>query len=126
MTSHRVRGTASIVRGLYDAYRDRRRTDAENLLAPDFLFISPYDDRIDRAACFARCWPNADHISALEVERITAESDAPFVTCFCTAREATSFRKPEYLTVKDGKITSANGCFGARCRDAVFVTKPED
>ncbi len=126
MTSHQVRNTATIVRDLYEAYRDRRRADAEKLLGPDFHFTSAYDDRIDRAAFFARCWPNGDHISGFEIERITTDDDGAFVTYFCTAAEGTSFRNTEYLTVAAGNVTSVTVYFGASYRDGVFLSKPED
>ena len=124
MVCQPTRDTAFIVRSLYEAYRDRRRVDAEKLLAPDFHFTSPYDDHIDRATFFARCWPNGDHISGFEIERIAADDDGAFVTYFCTASEGTSFRNTEYLTVTDGKVTSANVYFGASYRHGAFVLKP--
>ena len=126
MTSLPDQRTATIVRGLYEAYRDRRRTDAEALIAPDFRFTSPFDDAIDRAAFFARCWPNGDHIAAFEIERIAEDSDGAFVTYFCTAAEGASFRNTEYLTVRDGKVTSVTVYFGASYRDGAFAGKPVD
>jgi hypothetical protein len=108
---------------LYDAYRDRRRADAEALLAPEFSFTSPYDDRIDRAAFFHRCWPNGDRIRAFRIERIAADADGAFVVYFCTAEDGTSFRNTEYLTVSNGRVTRAEVYFGASYRDGVFVAQ---
>ena len=76
---------------MFEAFRDRRRADAEALLAPEFRFTSPYDDAIDRAAFFAACWPNGDRISGFEIEQITADNDGAFITYFCTVKEGTSF-----------------------------------
>jgi hypothetical protein len=118
--------TASIARAMFEAFRDRRRTDAEALLADDFRFISPYDNSIDRAEFFARCWPNGDRISDFRIERIAADDDGAFVTYCRTAADGTSFRNTEYLTVRAGRITSANVYFGASYRDGRFVTKAED
>jgi ketosteroid isomerase-like protein len=115
---------ATIARALYDAYRERRREDAEALLAPDFSFTSPYDDRIDRAAFFVRCWPNGDRIRAFLIERIAADAEGAFVTYFCTAEDGISFRNTEYLTVSNGRVTGADVYFGASYRDGVFV--PQD
>ena len=118
--------TAAIVRAMYEAFRDRRRADAEALLAPEFHFTSPYDDKINRAAFFARCWPNGDRISAFHIERIMADADGAFITYRCVAKEGTSFRNTEYLTVKNGQVTGADVYFGASYRDGVFVPKSED
>src|ERR1700692_4905592 len=118
--------TASIVRAMYDAFRDRRRADAEALLAAEFRFTSPYDDKIDRAAFFARCWPNGDRISAFEIERITPDTNGAFVTWRCTALDATTFRNTDYMTVSNGQNTSANVYFGASHRDGRFVRKTEE
>jgi ketosteroid isomerase-like protein len=126
MTEDHGQDTASIARAMYEAFRDRRRALAERLLAPDFHFTSPYDDRIDRAAFFSRCWPNGDRISAFQVERVMADAAGAFVTYYCTANEGTSFRNTEYLTIRNGRITSADVYFGASYRDGVFVPKTED
>jgi hypothetical protein len=111
---------------MYDAFRGRRRVDAEAPLAAEFRFTSPYDDKIDRAAFFARCWPNGDRISAFEIERITPNADGAFVTYRCTALDGTTFRNTEYLTVGNGQITSADVYFGASYRDRRFVAKTEE
>ena len=117
---------AALVRSVYAAFRERRRADAEALLAPEFRFTSPYDDAIGRAAFFARCWPNGDRISAFEIERITADSDGAFITYSCTVCDGASFRNTAYLTVKHGRITSANVYFGVSYRDGAFVPKSEE
>ena len=126
MTGDRCARTAFLVRALYDAFRERRRGDAEALLAPEFRFTSPYDDGIGRAAYFDRCWPNGDRISGFEIERIAADADGAFVTYRCTAREGASFRNTEYLMVRNGQITSADVYFGASYRDGRLVAKPAE
>ena len=45
--------------------KDRYQQDrdaAESLIADDFLFTSPQDDHIDRAAFFERCFPTAGRV----------------------------------------------------------------
>lgn len=120
------RQNAIIVRAMFDAFRNRRQDEADTLLAAEFLFTSPYDDANDRAAFFARCWPNGDRIAAFEIERITPDADGAFVTYRCTARDGTSFRNTEYLTVRHGQIVSSDVYFGASYRDGKFVPKPEE
>jgi ketosteroid isomerase-like protein len=49
------------------AFQARDRAVFAQLLAPDFTFTSPYDDHIDQAAYFERCWPNAERFRSFEI-----------------------------------------------------------
>ena len=49
----------AIARASYRAYVDKDRAAIEALIAEDFHFTSPLDNRIDRATYFARCSPNS-------------------------------------------------------------------
>ena len=46
----------AIVRAAYEAYVAKNREVIERLIAWDFHFTSPLDNRIDRATYFARCY----------------------------------------------------------------------
>ena len=46
-----------IVRDLFTAYLNGDRKAVEGTFADGFQFTSPYDDRIDKAEYFKRCWP---------------------------------------------------------------------
>ena len=96
------------------------------LISDDFTFTSPYDDTIDRAKYFSRCWPNSDRFSDFRIER-TAEDGAGgvFVTIACNVKDGQFFRNTEYLKVQDGQIVSVNVYFGATYRDAKFVAQQE-
>ena len=118
--------TAAVVRGLFDAFRERRRADAEALIGADFTFTSPYDDAISRAAYFERCWPNGDHFREFRIERLAADPDGVFVTYFCTTDEGKSFRNTEYVRVKANQVTSVDVYFGASYRDGKFVPQRLD
>ena len=119
-----VRGSIeAIVRAQFEAFRDRRREDAEALLAPDFTFTSPYDDAIDRDAFFARCWPPGDHFAEFRLERIAADLEGAFITYLVTTDAGAQFRNTEYLTVADGQIHSVDVYFGASYADGKFVAK---
>ena len=117
------RAVESTVRALYDAFRERRRADAEALIANDFTFTSPYDDAIDRSAYFSRCWPNGDHFTEFVVESVGADDGGAFVTYRCTNDDGLSFRNTEYLRVDGGRVSSVNVYFGASYRDGTFVTQ---
>ena len=48
----------AIARANYEAYVTKDRSAIEPLIAEDFHFTSPLDNRINRATYFERCWPN--------------------------------------------------------------------
>jgi len=113
----------AVVRACFAAFKDRRRDDAEALISEDFTFTSPYDDAIDPAAYFERCWPNGDRFSAFDIERVAADGEGAFVTYLCTTTDGLSFRNTEYLRVRGAQVTSVDVYFGASYRDGRFVAK---
>jgi len=56
----------AIARACYAAYVRKDRKAMEALIAPDFRFTSPLDNRIDRATYFQRCWPNSATIAGFD------------------------------------------------------------
>jgi len=103
---------AAIARASYMAYVDNDRDALEQLIASDFRFTSPLDNALDRATYFDRCWPNAREITGFEFVRVAAVGDTVFVTYVGGTRSGKRFRNTEVLTVRDGKITSAEVYFG--------------
>jgi ketosteroid isomerase-like protein len=67
---------SDIIRSLFAAYQAKDRK-LEGLFAEDFIFTSPYDDAIDTATYFERCWPNSVRIRANVVERISSRATRP-------------------------------------------------
>lgn len=126
MSEQQTAATASIVRSLFDAFRERRRAEAEALISADFTFTSPYDDAIDRTAYFERCWPNGDHFTEFRIERLAADPSGAFVTYWCTTDQGKSFRNTEYHTVKGGQVVTVEVYFGAGYRDGTFVPQQID
>jgi len=53
------------VRALFKALISQDRPAAEALLDDHFHFTSPYDDAIDKATYFERCWPNSTLIRSM-------------------------------------------------------------
>lgn len=117
------RDNAAIVREAFEAFRDRRREDFEALLAPGFVFTSPYDNTINQAEFFHRCWPNGDSLQEFRIERITPDIDGAYITYLFVATDGRSFRNTEYLGVLDGLVRSVHVYFGESYRDGTFVAK---
>jgi len=54
-----------IVKASYAAFVAKDRAAIEALIADDFHFTSPLDNRIDRTTYFERCWPLSERIEKL-------------------------------------------------------------
>lgn len=120
-----ARSKAEIVRALFAAYRSNDRKAVEDSFTDDFRFTSPYDDRIDKATYFERCWRNSDWIERHELERILVQGDEAFVTYECVARGGKSFRNTEFFAFAGDKITRIDVYFGASYQNGVFVKQRE-
>ena len=51
-----------VARAELRAFAKKDRAAIEALIADDFHFTSPLDNRIDRRTYFDRCWPNSEGI----------------------------------------------------------------
>jgi hypothetical protein len=101
--------TARMIRGIFAAYLSNDRAAVENALTDDFRFTSPYDDRIDKATYFERCWRNADWIERHDLEKIFVQGDEAFATCNCVAKSGNS----EFFTFEGDKVKRIEVYFGA-------------
>ena len=63
----------AVARASYDAYVRKDRAAIETLIADDFHFTSPLDNRLDRNTYFMRCWPNSQRIRAFDYIRLVAD-----------------------------------------------------
>ena len=70
----------AIARASYDACVRKDRAVIEALIADDFHFTSPLDNRPGRATCFKRCWPNSQRISSFDYVHLVANGETVFVT----------------------------------------------
>ena len=112
---------ADIIRALFAAYLSNDRKAVEASFTDDFRFTSPYDDRIDKATYFERCWKPSDWIERQELERIFVEGEGAFVTYKCTARDGKSFRNTEFFCFDGDKIKRIDVYYGATYQKGVFV-----
>lgn len=102
-----------LVRDCLTAYATDDRQLIEAALGDDFTFTSPYDDHINRAEYFERCWSQRHRIKSHDVEKILVEGDAGFVLYTLHPAEGESFRNTEFFNAKDGKLASIEVFFGA-------------
>src|SRR3954471_3463728 len=112
---------SDIIRALFAAYMASDRKAVEACFTDDFTFTSPYDDRIDKATYFARCWRVPDWIARQQLEKIFVEGDEAFVTYEVVAKEGKRFRNTEFFRFDGDKVRSIDVYFGATYRDGVFV-----
>jgi ketosteroid isomerase-like protein len=101
-----------LARDCYDAYVSGDRSVLEERLAEDFVFFSPPDPGIDRAAYFERCWPNAELIEAFELVRMIEAGDEVVVTYESTKTDGRRFRNTEVLTFEGDKVSRVEVYFG--------------
>jgi ketosteroid isomerase-like protein len=113
-----------MIRAIFAAYMSNDRGVVEDALTDDFRFTSPYDDEIDKATYFERCWCNSDWIERHELEKIFVDGNEAFVTYRCVAKGGKNFRNTEFFTFEGGRVKRIDVYFGATYQDGVFVKQP--
>jgi ketosteroid isomerase-like protein len=104
---------AEIIRAIFAAYMSNDRKVVEDALTDDFRFTSPYDDEIDKATYFERCWRNSDWIERHELEKIFVDGNEAFVTYRCVAKGGKNFRNTEFFTFEGERVSRIDVYFGA-------------
>jgi ketosteroid isomerase-like protein len=102
----------AIAKAAYRAYVTKDRTALEALLADDFHFTSPLDNRLDRETYFRRCWPNSEVIEAFDFVHVVTDADRVFVTYEGRKTDGHRFRNTEILTIRDQHIVDVEVYFG--------------
>jgi len=115
---------ATLVRRYFSAYETQDRQVLEDLLDERFTFSSPLDDRINRAAYFARCWPNSRTLRRFTVEKIFVEGDEAFIRYEAESTTGKTFRNTEWLRFQGGKLLEVQVYFGRDTRPATPVHAP--
>jgi ketosteroid isomerase-like protein len=101
----------AIARASYEAYVEKDRAAIEKLIADDFHFTSPLDNRIDRKTYFDRCWKNSEKAEAFEFINLVPDGDRVFVT-YEGRMDGKTFRNTEILTVRGEQIVEVEVYFG--------------
>lgn len=102
----------AVARAAYQAYVDKDRAAIEALIADDFHFTSPLDNRLDRTTYFERCWPNSRTLAEFDFIHILLDGDRVFVTYEGRSTTGKRFRNSEILTVHEGKLVEVEVYFG--------------
>ncbi|MCK1367470.1 nuclear transport factor 2 family protein [Bradyrhizobium sp. 62] len=110
-----------LIRDLFAAYLANDRQRVADALADDFRFTSPFDDDLDKATYFERCWRDTGWIARHDIERIFIQGDEAFVTYLCLATDGRSFRNTEFFTFAGGKVRRIEVYFGAARHDGRFL-----
>ena len=110
---------SDLVRQYYAAYEAKDRKVVEGLLSKDFRFTSPYDDHIDRATYFKRCWPNSANVRAFHIETLFANDSQAMVHYELEPNAGTAFRNTERFRFDENKIKEIEVFFGSLPKDSV-------
>ncbi|MFI0710427.1 nuclear transport factor 2 family protein [Streptomyces inhibens] len=104
-----------VVRAAFAAYLAQDRTAIDRLLAEDFVFTSPQDDHIDKAAFLEICFPTADRLRRQEIlDAVAIDDEQVYVRYAYELKTGERHRNVEVQTVRDGRITEAQVYFGGR------------
>src|SRR5688572_27900450 len=110
---------ATLVHRYFSAYETRDRQVLEGMLDERFTFSSPLDDRINRAAYFARCWPNSRTLRLILVEKIFEQGDEAFIRYEAESTTGKKFRNTEWFRFENGKLMEVQVYFGRDTRPAL-------
>jgi hypothetical protein len=102
----------AIARACYLAFAKKNRVAIEPLIADDFHFTSPLNNRIDRGTYFERCWPNSEHIEAFDFIHLVPDGDRVFVTYEGRWKNGSRFRNTEIMIIGEGRIVEVEVYFG--------------
>jgi len=115
---------AEVIRAIFAAYMSNDCKVVEDALTDDFHFTSPYDDEIDKATYFERCWRNSGWIERHELEKIFVDGNEAFVTYRCVAKGGKNFRNTEFFTFDGDRVKRIDVYFGATYENGAFVKQP--
>lgn len=101
-----------IVKKIYQAYIESDREAVEPLIATDFHFTSPLDNKINRETYFERCWPHRGFIKNFNFIRLVENGNEVLVTYEGHTKDGKGFQNTEILTLNQGQIVSVEVYFG--------------
>ncbi|MFI9076538.1 nuclear transport factor 2 family protein [Streptomyces sioyaensis] len=104
-----------VVRAAFAAYLAQDRTAMDRLLAEDYVFTSPQDDHIGKAAFLEVCFPTADRLRRQEIlDAVPLDDEQVCVRYEYELKTGERHRNVELTTVRDGRLTETEVYFGGR------------
>ena len=105
---------ADVVRALVQSYLAQDATAADRLIADDFSFTSPYDDHIDKATFFERCFPASTQLDSHRLlDVVPTDGDGVFIRYeYRSLQTGQRHRNVEVHTVRGEQVTEIQVYFG--------------
>ena len=108
------------VREMFAAYLAQDRPAAERLLDQDFVFTSPQDNHIGKAAFLARCFPTAERFAVFEIIHVLPIGDGDvFVLYEYELTTGARYRNVEVITVRGTTVAETQVFFGGSVRSGM-------
>jgi hypothetical protein len=102
-----------IAMAAFDAYRTADRAIVDTVIGDPFCFTSPYDDHIDRAEYFRRCWPAAGSFKHHHIVSVVAVGDDACIVLYnAETRDGRAIRNVERIRFSVGRIAEVEVFFG--------------
>lgn len=106
---------ADVVRALFAAFTDQDAAAADSLLADEFVFTSPQDDRIDKATWLRVCFPTADHFVSRDMIAVMEMSATDVLAYYeYEVESGERYRNTEVISVLGGRVVETQVFFGGR------------
>jgi len=102
----------ALVRRWFAIWLTADREAAEAIVAEDFHFTSPLDNRLGRKAFFERCWPNSASMGRFDIVRLVTTGRTVMVTYELALKSGKRFRNTEAITVDGDQVHEAEVYFG--------------
>jgi ketosteroid isomerase-like protein len=108
----------AVVRNYYAAWDKKDWHLLDSLLADDFTFSSPRDDRINKGAYKAGCWDTQiAYIDRFDLTQVMGTDSEAFVMYLCHTANGKTFHNVEFFKLGDDKVKAVECYFGG---DASF------
>ena len=99
--------------GYYRAWAAADGETVEAFVGESFTFTSPFDDHIDRAEFFRRCWPTAGTQESVDVQLVLPDGgDGALVLYEARLKNGKRLRNTEYMRFAGDKLRSVEVFFG--------------
>ena len=106
-----------ITRELYRAFSAGSRDFFEKHLAPELIFSSPPDPKLDREGFFERCWPGAGQGQGIDIVRLVESGNEVILTYELKRPDGSGGRNTEVLTFDGEQIKRIEVYFGWDLRE---------